>query len=105
MVSRVTVWIKQELVSFSKSSNSTRPLDSCYFEVFEKLSRACFIQIALESLKVCESDPNPSPIQSDPDSNLLGSDFFFFCRIGFCRFLVGSDLGFFLVLRRITRIF
>ena len=83
MVSRV-IWIKQELVSFSKPSNSTRPSDSCYFEVFEKLTRACFIQIALESLKVCESDPNPSPIQSDPDSNsnLLGSDFFFFCRIG-----------------------
>ena len=96
MVSRV-IWIKQELVSFSKPSNSTRPSDSCYFEVFEKLTRACFIQIAHESLKVCESDP--SPIQSDPDSNLLGSDrisFFLSDRIGFCRFFVGSDLGFFL---------
>jgi hypothetical protein len=37
-------------VSFSKTSNSTRPLDSCYFEVFEKLTRACYIQIALETM-------------------------------------------------------
>ena len=27
-------------MSFSKTSNSTRPSDSCYFEVFEKLTRA-----------------------------------------------------------------
>jgi hypothetical protein len=37
-------------VSFSKTSNSTRPSDSCYFEVFEKLTRACYIQIALETI-------------------------------------------------------
>jgi hypothetical protein len=37
-------------VSFSKTSNSTRPSDSCYFEVFEKLTRACYIQIALETM-------------------------------------------------------
>jgi hypothetical protein len=38
------------IVSFSKTSNSTRPSDSCYFEVFEKLTRACYIQIALETM-------------------------------------------------------
>ena len=37
-------------MSFSKTSNSTRPSDSCYFEVFEKLTRACYIQIALETM-------------------------------------------------------
>ena len=32
---------KHALVSFSKTSNSTRPnSDSCYFEIFEKLTRA-----------------------------------------------------------------
>jgi hypothetical protein len=41
---------KHALVSFSKTSNSTRPSDSCYFEVFEKLIRACYIQIALETM-------------------------------------------------------
>ena len=49
-------------------------------------------------LKVCESDRIRTVIYSDW--------IYFFCsRIGFCRFFVGSDLGFFLVLRRITRIF
>jgi hypothetical protein len=38
------------LMSFSKTSNSTRPSDSCYFEVFEKLIRACYIQIPLENM-------------------------------------------------------
>jgi hypothetical protein len=38
------------LVSFSKTSNSTRPSDSYYFEVFEKLTRACYIQISLETM-------------------------------------------------------
>ena len=33
---------KKTLVSFSKISNSTRLSDSCYVEVFEKLTRACF---------------------------------------------------------------
>jgi hypothetical protein len=37
-------------VSFSNTSSSTRPSDSCYFEVFEKLTRACYIQIALETM-------------------------------------------------------
>jgi hypothetical protein len=37
-------------VSFSKTSNSSRPSDSCYFEVFENLTRACYIQIALETM-------------------------------------------------------
>jgi hypothetical protein len=37
-------------VSFSKTSNSTRPSDSCYFEVFEKLTRACYIQIGLQTM-------------------------------------------------------
>ena len=37
-------------MSFSKTSNSTRSSDSCYFEVFEKLTRACYIQIALETM-------------------------------------------------------
>jgi hypothetical protein len=31
------IWIKHALVSFSKTSNSTLPSDSCYFEVFEML--------------------------------------------------------------------
>jgi hypothetical protein len=30
--------------------NSTRPSDWCYFAVFEKLPRACYIQIALETM-------------------------------------------------------
>jgi hypothetical protein len=30
--------------------NNTRPSDSCYFEVFEKLTHACYIQIALETM-------------------------------------------------------
>ena len=33
---------KPALVSFSKTSKSTRLSDSCYFEVFEKHTRACF---------------------------------------------------------------
>jgi hypothetical protein len=41
---------KHALVSFSKTSNSTRPSDSCNFDVFEKLTRACYIQIALETM-------------------------------------------------------
>ena len=49
---------KHALVSFSKTSNSTRPSDSCYSEVFEKLTRACYIQIALETMllpiQVCD---------------------------------------------------
>jgi hypothetical protein len=50
MVSR-EIWINMHsIVSFSKTSNSTRPSDSCYFEVFEKLTRACYIQIALETI-------------------------------------------------------
>jgi hypothetical protein len=39
---------KHALVNFSKTSNSIRPSDSYYFEVFEKLTRACYVQIALE---------------------------------------------------------
>ena len=35
---------------YSKTSNGTRPSDSCYFELFEKLTRACYIQIALETM-------------------------------------------------------
>ena len=30
------IWKKHALVGFSKAINSTRPSDSCYFEVFEK---------------------------------------------------------------------
>ena len=33
---------KNALVSFSRTTNSTRPSDSCYFEDFEKLTCACF---------------------------------------------------------------
>jgi hypothetical protein len=45
------IWINMHvLVSFSKTSNNTRSSDSCYFEVFEKLTRACYIQIALETM-------------------------------------------------------
>ena len=33
-------------------SAQTRPSDACYFEVFEKLTRACYIQIALETLQL-----------------------------------------------------
>ena len=29
-------------MGFSKATNNTRPSNSCYFEVFEKLTRACF---------------------------------------------------------------
>jgi hypothetical protein len=43
-------------VSFSKTSNSTHPSDSCYFEVFEKLTRACYIQIALETMLILISN-------------------------------------------------
>jgi hypothetical protein len=50
MVSREIWPDKHALVSFSKTSNSTRSSDSCYFEVFEKLTRACYIQIALETI-------------------------------------------------------
>jgi hypothetical protein len=35
---------KHALASFSKTSNSTRPLDSYYFEVFEKITREKIIQ-------------------------------------------------------------
>ena len=42
------IWKKHALVGFSKTTNITRPSDSCYFEVFEKLIRACFFQIAFE---------------------------------------------------------
>ena len=34
--------ISRALVGFSKTSNSTRPLDSCNFDVLEKLIRVCF---------------------------------------------------------------
>ena len=39
------------LVYFSKTSNSTRPSNLCYFEIFEKLTPPFFVfffQIALE---------------------------------------------------------
>ena len=39
---------KPALVSVSKTSNTTCPSDSCYFEVFKKLTRAMLLQIALE---------------------------------------------------------
>ena len=42
MVSRAILKRKKTLVSFSKISNSTRLSDSCYVEVFVKLTRACF---------------------------------------------------------------
>ena len=38
MVSR-EIWKKYALMGFSKTTNSTRHSDSCYFEVFEKLIR------------------------------------------------------------------
>ena len=41
MISR-SIWKKHALVGFSNATNITRPLDSCYFEVFEKLTCACF---------------------------------------------------------------
>ena len=47
MISR-EIWKKHALVGFSKATNITGPSDSCYFEIFEKLTRACFFQIALE---------------------------------------------------------
>ncbi len=38
-------------MSFSKTSNCTRPSDSCNFDrLVEKLTRACFFQIALETI-------------------------------------------------------
>jgi hypothetical protein len=50
MVSR-EIWINMHsIVSFSKTSNNTRPSDLYYFEVSEKLTRACYIQIALETM-------------------------------------------------------
>ena len=75
-------------MSFSKTSNSTRPSDSCYFEVFEKLNRACYIQIALETmllpiLIVTESRPKVMFSTTNKDSHLLSTnnnsrlDFFF----------------------------
>jgi hypothetical protein len=45
MISREIWTDKHALVSFSKTSNSTRPSDSCYFEVFEKLTRACYASV------------------------------------------------------------
>ena len=47
MISR-EIWKKHALMGFSKATNSTRSLDSGYFKVFEKLTCACFFQIALE---------------------------------------------------------
>ena len=44
------IWIKHARVSFSKTSNSTRPSDAILM-LFEKLTpHACFIQIALETI-------------------------------------------------------
>jgi hypothetical protein len=45
-------WIKQALVSFSKTTNTIRPSDSILMSMmlFEKLTRAYFIQIALETI-------------------------------------------------------
>jgi hypothetical protein len=53
MVSRA--FEKNSIVSFSKTSNCTRPLDSCniYSVIvfdFEKRTRACFFQAALETV-------------------------------------------------------
>ena len=45
------IWKNHALVRFSKNTNSTRRSDSCYFEVFDKLTSACFLQIALEILQ------------------------------------------------------
>ena len=36
------IWKKHALVGFSKAINSTRPSDSCYFEVFESHSCVFF---------------------------------------------------------------
>ena len=42
---------KQALVSFSKTSKCTRPLDLCaILIVFEKLTRACFFQVRRETI-------------------------------------------------------
>ena len=46
MVSR-EIWKTHALVGFSKATNSTSASDS-----FEKLTRACFFQIALETMLV-----------------------------------------------------
>ena len=48
MICHANLENKHALMSFPKTSNSTRPLNSCYFEVFEKLTRACYFQIARE---------------------------------------------------------
>ena len=49
MVSRAI--LKQHaLVSFSMTLNCTRPADSCNVGVIEKLTRACFFQISLETM-------------------------------------------------------
>ena len=42
MISR-EIWKEHALVGFSKATNSTRPLDTCHFEVFEKLTHARFL--------------------------------------------------------------
>ena len=70
-------------------------------------SSRSWLGLIVYTVKVCESDPNPSsnPIQSDPigfgsdsDSNSLGSDriSFFYCRIGsdFVRFVSDRIRGF-----------
>ena len=41
---------KHALVSFLKTSNSTRPSDSCHFQVLQKPTRAIYIHIALETM-------------------------------------------------------
>ncbi len=41
---------KHTLVSFSKTSNYTRPSDSCDFDLLAKLPCTCFFQIALETI-------------------------------------------------------
>ena len=41
MISRA-ILEKPTLVNFLKTSNNTHPWDSCFFEVSEKLTRACF---------------------------------------------------------------
>ena len=52
MVSR-EIWINmhsyREFSKETNTSNSTRLSDSCFFEVFQKLTRACYIQIVLET--------------------------------------------------------
>jgi hypothetical protein len=45
---------KHTLVSFSETSNSTRPSDSCNFDSFWKLTRAVFFQIPLEKFRNCD---------------------------------------------------